>query len=391
MEGSLAELSEHDRAEEMPPPGYAELAEALCEGVAFAEGGRILWASPHAARLLGVREPAEARGRDMHSFLRDAGDGMPTLDSEPVACGVRGLDDEVRLRVHWRRFSGGPAAELLVLRDESGEARAGEEVLRLGCALHAANRELDELRDVVAAAATDRTDLVTVLAHELRTPLTVITGYNRLLVAGEAGPLTSEQRRFLKECGKSCAKLVDFVAGLLDSAQDGFLENGLEIEQGDLEPLLADVRGLLAPMLADKNVRVDVRIGEGAGRAWFDTTRIEQVVANLVGNAIRYTKSDGVLRIETARIRADGDDLVEVSVVDQGPGVASVDRDRIFEPYVRGGDDGEGRGSGLGLGLAICRRIVDAHGGTISVHDEPGGGSRFAFTLPVDAGRAGAR
>jgi two-component system sensor kinase FixL len=83
--------------------------------------------------------------------------------------------------------------------------------------------------------------------------------------------------------------------------------------------------------------------------------------------------------VRSRSLPAENHGFIELSVIDTGPGVASEDRERIFEPYVRAADD---RGSsGLGLGLAICRRIVTAHGGSISVCDEPGWGSRFTFTL----------
>ena len=113
---------------------------------------------------------------------------------------------------------------------------------------------------------------------------------------------------------------------------------------------------------------------------------IGQVLTNLLANAIRYTKAGGSIRIESRALEADGRALVEIAVMDQGPGVAHVDRDRIFEPYERGDRGIDDRG--VGLGLSICKRIVEAHGGRIGVSDEPGGGSRFAFTLP-SARRAG--
>jgi signal transduction histidine kinase len=99
---------------------------------------------------------------------------------------------------------------------------------------------------------------------------------------------------------------------------------------------------------------------------------------NLLANAIKYARRGG--RVRVASCSADGA-RVEVRVEDDGPGVAPEDRERIFEPYVRAGEGR--RAGGLGLGLAICKRIVEAHGGTIGVSDRPGGGSVFAFSLPT--------
>jgi two-component system sensor histidine kinase KdpD len=111
--------------------------------------------------------------------------------------------------------------------------------------------------------------------------------------------------------------------------------------------------------------------------------RIEQVLTNLLGNAVRYAKRQGTLELSTRALPADaeGRRLIEVCVADDGPGVAPGDRARIFEPYVQA--DADGRSGGLGLGLAICRRLVEAHGGTIGVRERQGGGASFHFTLPV--------
>jgi signal transduction histidine kinase len=143
---------------------------------------------------------------------------------------------------------------------------------------------------------------------------------------------------------------------------------------------------LLRPLLEERDLRWLVDIAPDARRARFDPLRVEQILTNLVGNAIKYASRGGTIEIET-RLRPSGAPserrVVEVSVSDDGPGVPAADRERIFEPYVRVGD--ETRSGGLGLGLAICRRLVEAHGGTIAISDRPGGGARFAFTLPADA------
>lgn len=249
----------------------------------------------------------------------------------------------------------------------------------LEAALERARREIVDLRSEVAALSADRADWLTVLAHELRTPLTVISGFNRLLMSGNAGPLSEEQQHFLAESSKSCKRLDAFIESLLDTVHDGFLEKSLEPKPNDVERAIGDVCGLMQPILDERGVEVSVSIDPAARWASFDTTRVEQVVTNLLGNAIRFSQPGAALRFLTRRVAVEGDELVEVTLVDQGPGVAPRDRERIFEPFVQGG--GAKSGEGLGLGLAICRRIVQAHGGSISVRDEPGGGSRFAFTL----------
>lgn len=256
---------------------------------------------------------------------------------------------------------------------------------------HAAvQEEIVRLRERVAALEADRADWLTVLAHELRTPLTIISGYNRLLLSGEAGPLTAEQARYLEESTRSCKRLDAFVASLLDSAHDGFLEERLETGAGDLGVLVDDVCGLLRPLIDQKGLELVVDVAADARRARFDPLRIEQVVTNLLGNAIRYTKPGGSLRVETRRRGGRDGAVLEVAVHDQGPGIPAADRERVFEPFVRLASDDRG-GAGLGLGLAICRRIVAAHGGAIGVDEAAGGGCRFHFTLPAATAGSGER
>jgi signal transduction histidine kinase len=105
------------------------------------------------------------------------------------------------------------------------------------------------------------------------------------------------------------------------------------------------------------------------------------VLTNLLSNAIRYAPEESCVRVATRPLGQGDGRFVELSVTDEGPGVPPAERERIFRPYVRGSD--RGQGGGLGLGLAICKRLVEAHGGAIVVRDAPGGGSCFAFTLPA--------
>ena len=118
----------------------------------------------------------------------------------------------------------------------------------------------------------------------------------------------------------------------------------------------------------------------------FDARRIEQVVTNLLTNAIRHGRASGVVRIETVDIELEGDRAIQVSVEDDGPGIPPEDRERLFAPYVRGVDTDAVRG--LGIGLALCRRIVEAHAGRLHVEEGELSGARFVFGLPLDASRA---
>jgi two-component system sensor histidine kinase KdpD len=114
-------------------------------------------------------------------------------------------------------------------------------------------------------------------------------------------------------------------------------------------------------------------------RARFDAMRIEQVLTNLLDNALKYATPDASVEVSARGVEVEGRPMLEVIVADDGPGIVPEERERVFQAYVRG------RGScpsGLGLGLALCRRIVEGHGGSLSLGERPGGGCRFAFSLP---------
>lgn len=274
----------------------------------------------------------------------------------------------------------------------SRRARAGRESIRsrtpaeeaLAETLAAAEKRLAEA-GAEAAALRERLAeerRLRDVSHELRTPLAVIAGFSKLLLSERVGPLTGEQRRFLAECERACGRLDAFVRELIEAEGAPAGERALALEEGSLADAIDAVTLFLRPLFEERGVRLELRLDPAAERARFHALRLEQVLTNLIANALRYAPAGGRIELSTRRLDAANADepWIEVAVSDDGPGVAPADRERIFEAGVRGGAPGEG---GLGLGLAICKRIVEAHGGRIGVRDAPGGGSRFAFTLPA--------
>jgi signal transduction histidine kinase len=266
---------------------------------------------------------------------------------------------------------------------EAELVEAGQELARVHC-------ELEALRARLGRDAAERSELLDAVSHELRTPLTVISGYHRLLLGADVGPLNQQQRKFLEESHRSCQRLERFVANMLAVSRGAHGEGVLELGRAPLMPVIEAVAATFAPLLAERGMRLAVALGPEAGEARCDPTRVEQVLANLVGNAVKFAHAGGVIAITTralslpehARVRR----WVEISVSDDGPGIAPEDRQRVFEPYVQLGPGR--RAGGIGLGLAICRRIVDAHGGEIRLDESESGGCRFWVTLPAEPPRA---
>jgi signal transduction histidine kinase len=363
------------------------LAAVISEGLAWVRDGRIEFASDRLAEMCGASSARALVGVPLTDAFVDTGTGRPDPDApRAVECGLRRPDGQSRI-VICRPVCPAPGggAEAWLVQDVTHVRQVEQELLRASRDLHHANRDLATLRERLRAERAEREELFTVVSHELRTPVTVIGGYNRLLLTEEVGPLNEEQRGFLQESTKSCQRLNAFIENLLEASREAQGGEVLEVSHGSLADAIESVVELLRPLLEERGLRCRVELAPDARRARFDRLRVEQVLTNLVGNAIKYSRPGGSIEIETRlppRRAPSERRFVEVRVSDDGPGVAPRDRERIFEPYVRVGD--EARAGGLGLGLAICRRLVEAHGGTIAVSDRPGGGARFTFTLPVD-------
>jgi signal transduction histidine kinase len=360
------------------------LLDATSDGLAGVEDGVVVWANAALARLAGVAQAEGLAGTPLVDLLRGSEGPLADTGAGAQRCRLVRADRSERTVVAETLTIG--AACVLRVRDASELATLEAEVLRTGRALHDANRELAGLRERLRSESAEREELLTVVSHELRTPCTVIQGYNRLLLSGRFGALSDKQRHFLEESQKSCQRLNVFIGNLLETARQGLSAGPLEVAEAPLAPLVEGVVRHLAPLLEEHRLRVELALSDEALRARCDPPRVEQVLLNLLGNALKLAPADSVVEIASRALEQGGRRMVEIAVLDAGPGVDPRDRERIFEPYVQAGESR--KAGGLGLGLAICRRIVEAHGGRIGVEPRPQGGSRFAFTLP--AGESGA-
>jgi signal transduction histidine kinase len=363
----------------------AQLAHALPAGVVVVRDGCVLWANPAFAELAGRGDAGALAGAGFADLFADAGQGLPDRTrTRPLECSLRrpaGAERRVLARLVWPACA--PGCDAWWFEDVTQLRALERELLRTSQELHRANRELASLREELRAEREGREELLSVVSHELRTPVTVIGGYSRLLLSGDAGPLTDEQRRFLLESSKSCQRLNEFIQKLIEASREKQGGEVLELGNHALAPVVeAVVEGLL-PLASERDSRIQVHIDSAAAYARFDPLRIEQILTNLVNNAIQHGGKKLSIEI-TARMLptlVGGRRFVEICVEDDGEGVPAEQRERIFQPWVQAGAGG--RAGGLGLGLAICRRLVEAHGGEIALLERPGGGCRFRFTLPA--------
>jgi two-component system sensor histidine kinase KdpD len=245
----------------------------------------------------------------------------------------------------------GLALERLSLQREATEA----EVLRM----------TDELR----------TALLNAVSHDLRTPLSSIMASAGSLRQDDVSWTEEQRGEFYEAIETEAQRLNRLVGNLLDLSR---------IEAGSIHPekawydlgfLINEVAGRLRTATAGHKLVIDVP--DGLPPVLFDYVEIDQVISNLIENAVKYTPAGTEICV-SARM---ADDEVEVDVADRGPGIPDAAIPRLFDAFYRASDSGQARGSGLGL--AVAKGLVEAHAGTIRVENREGGGARFVFTLPL--------
>jgi len=228
---------------------------------------------------------------------------------------------------------------------------------------------------VVDDAEGMRRDLIAAVSHDLRTPITSL----RLLTDAIADDVVDGETRrsYLKQMSTHLNAMSSLIDDLFELSRLEAGDIAWSLEQVRLEDLVGETVEAMRAQAAARHVQVRAELPPGLRPAQGDPEKLQRVLFNLIQNAIRHTPADGsvVVRAQSAG------DAVEIEVADTGAGIADSDRDRIFEPFFRGGAQAARPSNGAGLGLAISRAIVEAHGGRIWLEDAPRG-TRVRFSLP---------
>jgi len=243
-------------------------------------------------------------------------------------------------------------------------------------ALH--NEELALRNREVERANRLKTEFLASMSHELRTPLHTIIGFSELLGEELHGPLNEKQKRFVNHIHRDSLHLLELINDILDLSK---IESGrieLRPEPLDLGAVIEDALSSIRPLGRAKFLTIQAHVAPLAA-VHADPLRMKQILMNLLSNAIKFTPAEGRIDVRAHLDR----DFVEVSVTDTGIGIPREEQEAIFDIFHQVGATTKGIREGTGLGLAITRRLVEEHGGTITVESEPGKGSRFTFTIPA--------
>ena len=246
-----------------------------------------------------------------------------------------------------------------------------------------AQAELAQARDQAMDALRLKAQILANISHDARTPLNVIMLQADIMRAQVYGPLTAQQRELLVSIRESTRQLTEFMNSLLEESQANAGRLTLHREPFNPQELLEQVSSALLPLASRKSLELRTFLQPGMpGEVIGDQLRLEQILNNLVGNAIKFTESGYV----EVRISRPNDGAWQIEVEDSGPGVAPENRERIFDPFWQvDGSIARKEMRGVGLGLSIVRQLVTVMRGTISVSDNPNAehGSLFTIKLPL--------
>lgn len=261
-----------------------------------------------------------------------------------------------------------------------------QRVLERTAELEAAKKEVEEFSHSILRAKEEvergskfKDQFLSTMSHELRTPLNAVLGFSDLLADERYGPLNERQQRYVSHIHTGGKHLLSLISDILDLSKIEAGRMELAIESLRVTTTLGEVVSVMQP-LAEKKSQVLTKVADPALSIRADSTRLRQVLLNLVGNAIKFTPNGGHIELSAVLVQ----DKVRVEVRDNGPGIPAEEQQRIFEAFYRLRETGK-KTEGTGLGLAITHRLVELHGGDLSLESKVGEGSCFYFSLPEGA------
>lgn len=337
--------------------------------------GLILSFSAAAEAMFGYAE-AELIGRNV-SML------MPSPDRERhdgyihqyLTTGIRKIIGIGRITVGERRDGTTFPMELAIGEAKTEHKRVFTGFIRDLTRRQQADTRLEELQSELAhvSRVSAMGTMATSLAHELNQPLTAVANYveaARDLLADPTAENVAIVRDALDDAAKQSVRAGQIVRRLRDFIARGEIDKRIE----NLRNLITEANALALVGAKELGIDVRVSISPDVDHALVDRVQIQQVLVNLIRNAVEAL-SHGAVRRLAVEARQGGDNMITISVTDSGPGLESVMADRLFEPFV------STKAGGMGLGLSICQTIIEAHGGRIWHEPAPGGGASFSFTL----------
>jgi signal transduction histidine kinase len=357
--------------------------------------------------------PVEYQGRPIGRFI--VGPYVPAETTEPPAS-LLSIDQAIDVASACAHFDTMPRVREHVAEEISMHLKGVLELLlfsghraQLASTMQVASvrenyRELAEKNEALKTSLEElkqldqlKSTFLATVSHELRSPLTSIIGYTEMLDSGAAGALSDGQAEFLGTIRNKADQLLGLISSLLDLGRLEAKSLDLTHEPIDPHALFSDVAATVVPTANQRNVSLDIQVGDETPKVWGDPLRLSQILLNLVDNAVKFSDEGGTVtvRAELGEIDAAGASglgaalfaasrpAVVLTVEDRGMGIAEKNLRKIFDAFYQV-DAGTTRvHGGAGLGLSIVKQLVDGHEGTIEVTSTPGEGTIFTVKLPA--------
>jgi signal transduction histidine kinase len=292
---------------------------------------------------------------------------LPVRKMERALAGITAGELEQEVRVPNRDELGRLADHLNVTSQRLAESFDEQRAL---------TERLSVTNESLARASEAKSRFLASVSHELRTPMNAILGFTDALLAGVDGPLNDEQRASLGWVQRGGRDLLGLINEILDLSKIEAGKLTLDPQPFDPRELVESVVAQHRSLAVQKRIQLTLRTDDAPDSVILDRQRVQQILVNLIGNALKFTEAG------TVEVMADGgaEEVLHVAVRDTGPGIPADKSEAIFEEFSRI----DGDAPGTGLGLAICRRLARVMGGDVTVESVVGEGSTFHLTLPLD-------
>lgn len=305
---------------------------------------------------------------------------MPLKDTEGTILGfifaIRSFKDEQTLR---------KAIEDKTKEIEDLKRNLEQKVAERTADLEKINKELEYANQLKGRFIAN-------MSHELRTPLNSIIGFSDILLEKTFGELTENQERYIRNIYISGKHLLELINNILDIAKIEAGKYEMIYDTFSVDDVLSEVINIMNPLAENKFIEILVSIGEGVKTITADRVKLKQILYNLLSNAIKFTPEGGQVKVTVALEKniegrfpwASPDmEFISFSVKDTGIGISPEDQEKIFDEFGQANSEFSKKYGGAGLGLALTKKLVELHGGTITLESKLGEGSTFTFFIPI--------
>lgn len=333
---------------------------------------RIVWANGRVSEYFG-KKPEEIIGHYHHELWKEKSSLLAPFVKKALKNGkAQSFDMNFMEGRNW-------AVTIGSVRDKEGRLIGAVESILDITEVRKSEEKMLQAKIMAENASRSKSEFMSNMSHELRTPLNSVIGFSDLLKEETFGDLNEKQLKFVNNISSSGKHLLRLINDILDLSK---------IEAGKMEfhciefsvmEKLEEVKNILFPVFTKKKIRVILDVEDGINTIYTDEGKFVQILYNLLSNAVKFTPDGGLVQVTARRL----EDILEISVKDNGIGISEEDQAKIFHPFVQLDPFPTRKYEGTGLGLALVNQMVKLIGGEIRMYSKPGEGSEFIFTIPL--------